>query len=90
MLPRRLYIYTVQRNETLAAIASKYNTSTKKIAKANSISRKHRLRAGTKLRIPLSGGSGVAAEASKAMVHPGLNTGEKRRYTLADSQEIQY
>jgi membrane-bound lytic murein transglycosylase D len=63
------YVYhMVQSNETLTAIAKKYNTSTRKIAKANRINRKHRLRAGTKLRIPVSGGALVVADASKSKV----------------------
>ena len=84
MMPSRgAYIYhTVQRSETLAAIASKYNTSTKKIAKANNISRKYRLRAGTKLRIPLSGSAAVVADASNANVASGGKYRVKKGDTL--------
>lgn len=76
------YVYhMVQSNETLAAIAKKYNTTTRKIAKANNINRKHRLRAGSKLRIPLSGGS-VVADASKANASPGGKYRVKKGDTL--------
>jgi membrane-bound lytic murein transglycosylase D len=66
------YVYhRVKKRETLAAIARKYHTSTRKIARANSLDRKRSLRVGQKLRIPLNGSSGSNATAAKANVSPG-------------------
>ncbi|MBI5663701.1 MAG: LysM peptidoglycan-binding domain-containing protein [Nitrospirae bacterium] len=76
------YVYhMVQSNETLASIAKKYNTTTRKIAKANNINRKRRLRAGSKLRIPFSGGT-VVADASKAVTAAGGKYRVKKGDTL--------
>lgn len=69
MLSGSAYAYHRVRNgETLAAIARKYHTSTKRIAMANNLNRKYFIRAGQKLKIPLSGSTRNSAYAAKAYV----------------------
>ncbi len=60
--------HRVQNGETLATIAKKYHTTTQRIARANSINRKYFIRAGQRLKIPLSGGSVDNAFTAKADV----------------------
>ncbi|MBI5409872.1 MAG: LysM peptidoglycan-binding domain-containing protein [Nitrospirae bacterium] len=50
--------HTVKRGETLSRIAAKYRTSVDAIIKANKISRKRKIIAGQKLKIPVKGGKG--------------------------------
>ncbi len=57
-LPKDGYVYhRVRKGETLSIIALRYRTSVSKIVRANSIRRKHFIRAGQKLKIPLRGTS---------------------------------
>ncbi|MBI4683320.1 MAG: LysM peptidoglycan-binding domain-containing protein [Nitrospirae bacterium] len=74
--------HRVAKRETLAVIAKKYNTSTTIIARANNLNRRHSIRVGQKLRIPLGGGPGVAADAAKAGVSPNGKYKVKRGDTL--------
>ncbi len=56
--PENAYVYhRVKKGETLSLIAMRYRTTVKKIIMANNIRRKHFIRAGQKLRIPLRGRS---------------------------------
>jgi membrane-bound lytic murein transglycosylase D len=57
--------HRVRKGETLSVIAQKYGSSVKKIAWANNIRRKHFIRVGQKLKIPLKEGMGTVY-ASKA------------------------
>jgi len=52
--PKRKYVYhRVRRGESLSLIAMKYRTSVGRIARANNIRRRHFIRAGQRLKIPL-------------------------------------
>lgn len=52
--PQKAYTYhRVRRGESLSSIALKYRTSVRNIVRANNIRRKHLIRAGQKLKIPL-------------------------------------
>ncbi len=83
MISQSDYVYhRVQNRETLATIANKYHTTTQRIAKANNLNRKHFIRVGQKLRIPLSGGSGGDAYAAKANTSTGGKYRVKRGDTL--------
>lgn len=54
--PKNAYVYhRVKRGETLSLIALRYRTSVKKIVWANNIRRKHFIREGQRLKIPLRG-----------------------------------
>jgi membrane-bound lytic murein transglycosylase D len=69
MLSSGAYVYhRVKNGETLANIAKKYHSSTRSIARANKLNKKYFIRAGQKLRIPLSGGLGNNAYTAKADV----------------------
>ena len=70
--PKNAYVYhRVKKGETLSVIALRYRTSVKKIVRANNIRRKHLIRAGQKLKIPLRGSSGKTAYASNDQLLPG-------------------
>ncbi len=72
--PKSAYVYhRVRRGETLSVIALRYRTSVSKIVRANNIRRKHFIRAGKKLKIPLRGSSvgRTAYASSKATLLPG-------------------
>ncbi|MEA3385403.1 MAG: LysM peptidoglycan-binding domain-containing protein [Thermodesulfobacteriota bacterium] len=54
--PKRAYVYhMVRKGETLSIIALKYHTSVRNIIQANNIRRKHFIRSGQKLKIPVAG-----------------------------------
>jgi membrane-bound lytic murein transglycosylase D len=54
--PQKSYVYhRVRRGETLSSIARKYRTSVTRIAEANRIRRKHFIRVGQQLKIPVRG-----------------------------------
>jgi membrane-bound lytic murein transglycosylase D len=56
--PKNAYVYhRIKKGETLSVIALRYRTSVIKIVRANNIRRKHLIRAGQKLKIPLRGSS---------------------------------
>jgi len=79
--PRRRYVYhRVRRGETLSSIALKYRTSVTAIARANNIRKRHLIRVGQRLKIPLRGGGGVYA--SKPKLLPGGRYRIKKGDTL--------
>jgi len=70
--PKSAYVYHRVRNgETLSLIALRYRTSVSKIVRANNIRRKHFIRAGQKLKIPLRGSSVRSAYAANDKLLPG-------------------
>lgn len=70
--PKSAYVYhRVRRGETLSVIAMKYRTSVRNIVNANNIRRKHWIRAGQRLKIPLRGASTGRIYAAKAKLMPG-------------------
>jgi len=70
--PKNAYVnHRVKRGETLSVIALRYRTSVKKIVRVNNIRRKHMIRAGQKLKIPLRGSSVKTVYASKDKLLPG-------------------
>jgi membrane-bound lytic murein transglycosylase D len=56
--------HTVQRGETLAVIAQKYDTTSTEIAKANNLSNPNTISTGQKLKIPTSGESASTEDSS--------------------------
>jgi membrane-bound lytic murein transglycosylase D len=61
--PPQLFVrHKIRRGETLSSIAKRYKTSVAAIARANNISRAHRIIAGKVIKIP---GSGSGAQAAK-------------------------
>lgn len=70
--PKSAYVYhRVRSGETLSLIALRYRTSVSKIVRANNIRRKHFIRVGQKLKIPLRGSSVGTAYASADKLMPG-------------------
>jgi membrane-bound lytic murein transglycosylase D len=71
--PKSAYAYhRVRKGETLSTIARRYRTSVSKIVRANNIRKKHYIRVGQKLKIPLRGTSvGNTYASSKAKLLPG-------------------
>lgn len=65
----KLVTHKVRRRETLAKIARKYGISSRALARANSLGRKSRLRAGTELVIPV--GAAYRARVAKAETYGG-------------------
>ena len=49
---QRAEYYTIQKGDTLTAIAKKYNTTVEKLVELNGIKNKNRIYAGTKIKIP--------------------------------------
>lgn len=69
--PQRAYTYhRVRSGETLSLIAKKYRTSMRKIIRANNIRRKHVIRIGQRLKIPLGRGIRSSTVASNARLRP--------------------
>jgi membrane-bound lytic murein transglycosylase D len=69
--PKNAYVYhRVKKGETLSVIALRYRTSVTKIVRANNIRRKHMIRAGKKLKIPLRGSSDRTVYASQDKLLP--------------------
>ncbi len=69
--PQNAYvIHRVKKGETLSLIAMRYRTSVWKIVVANNIRRKHFIRAGQKLKIPLRSSSSRRLYASKEELLP--------------------
>jgi membrane-bound lytic murein transglycosylase D len=55
--PKRAYVYhKVQKGETLSLIALKYHTTVRNIIWVNNIHKKHFIKSGQKLKIPVAGG----------------------------------
>lgn len=72
--PKDAYVYhRVKNGETLSLIALRYRTSVRKIMMANNIRRKHFIRAGQKLKIPLKGSSTGRVYASAKKIPAGGN-----------------
>jgi membrane-bound lytic murein transglycosylase D len=71
--PKSAYVYhRVRKGETLSTISLRYRTSVSKIVRANNIRRKHFIRVGQKLKIPLKGSSiGRTYASSNAKLLPG-------------------
>ena len=64
--PENAYVYhRVKKGESLSLIALRYRTNVRKIVNANNIRRKHFIRAGQKLKIPLRGSSSSRMYVSK-------------------------
>lgn len=81
--PVNAYVYhRVRKGETLSLIARKYGTSLTKIVRANNIRRKHFIRVGQKLKIPLRGSSLRTMHASS---RNSLLPGGKYRVKKGDS-----
>ena len=69
--PENAYVYhRVKKGETLSLIALRYRTNVRKIVNANNIRRRHFIRAGQKLKIPLRGSSSIRVYASKENLPP--------------------
>ncbi len=67
--PENAYVYhRVKKGETLSLIALRYRTNVRKIVNANNIRRRHFIRAGQKLKIPLRGGSSSRVYVSKEKI----------------------
>lgn len=70
--PRGAYVYhRVRKGETLSLIALRYRTSVEKIARANRIKRKHFIRVGQRLKIPIGQRSGRKTIASAELLPGG-------------------
>jgi membrane-bound lytic murein transglycosylase D len=79
--PQRSYVYhRVRRGETLSLIARKYGTSVTSIANANGIRRKHFIRVGQRLKIPVRG-----TRYSKIASAPKLSANGTYRVRKGDS-----
>lgn len=71
--PEKVYVYHKVRNgETLSLIASKYRSSIQKIVRANNIKKKHLIRVGQKLKIPLGSGTASTYIATSEIPSDGL------------------
>jgi LysM repeat protein len=70
--------HTVQRGETLSAIARRYGTTTQAIARANSLANANQIYAGQKLKIPTTSGgsSGGSTGASGCRITHTVKQGE--------------
>lgn len=69
--PENAYVYhRVKKGETLSLIATRYRTSVRKIVLANNIRKRHFIRVGQKLKVPLRGSSS-RVYASKKELMPG-------------------
>jgi membrane-bound lytic murein transglycosylase D len=72
--PKNTYVvHRVRSGETLSTIARRYGTSVNKIARANNLRSKHRIRAGQRLKIP-SRGATVSAGSSPVVVTSGKSS----------------
>jgi|Deesub1362A_J573_1020465.scaffolds.fasta_scaffold00171_63 membrane-bound lytic murein transglycosylase D len=67
--PKRRYVYhRVRKGETLSSIALRYRTTVSAIARANNIKKRHLIRVGQRLKIPLKGSR---VHASRSQLLPG-------------------
>jgi len=70
--PENAYVYhRVKKGETLSLIAKRYRTSITRIVRANNIRKKHFIRVGQKLKVPLKGASSNRIYASNKELMPG-------------------
>jgi len=70
--PENAYVYhRVKKGETLSLIALRYHTTVSRIVRANNIRRKHFIKIGQKLRIPLRGTSVRRSYAARDELLPG-------------------
>ncbi|GBE31238.1 membrane-bound lytic murein transglycosylase D precursor [bacterium BMS3Bbin05] len=82
--PKNAYVYhRVRKGETLSLIALRYRTKVSKIVRANNIRRKHFIRVGQKLKIPLRGSSSGSIYASSKAVR--VPPGGKYKVKKGDS-----
>jgi len=71
--PENAYVYhRVKRGETLSLIALRYRTSVKKIVLANNIQRKHFIREGQRLKVPMRGASQATYFSNEDLPPDGL------------------
>jgi len=77
--PERAYVYhKVRKGETLSFIATKYHTSIRNIMWANNIRKKHFIKSGQKLKIPVAGrGTSKLLAKGAASLHNGKYTVKK-------------
>jgi membrane-bound lytic murein transglycosylase D len=68
--PQLVSHHKIQRGETLSSIATRYRTSVDAIARANNISRNHRIMAGNVLKIPGTASGSQAAPKAVASSSP--------------------
>ncbi|UCD34734.1 MAG: LysM peptidoglycan-binding domain-containing protein [Nitrospiraceae bacterium] len=75
--PKNEYVYhRVRRGETLSTIALRYRTSVSSIARANNIRKKHFIRVGQRLKIPLRGSVASFARTSGEKVEYRVRKGD--------------
>ncbi len=80
--PQKTYAYhKVRRGDTLSAIAAKYRSRVRDIVRANKIRKRHMIRVGQKLKIPLKGARVYAS-------NPKLLPGGKYRIKKGDSLSV--
>jgi membrane-bound lytic murein transglycosylase D len=80
--PQSTYVYhRVRKGQTLSLIAMKYRTSVRSIVRVNNLRRKHFIRVGQKLKIPLRRG----VTRTKVVSKEELPTGGKYRVRKGDS-----
>ncbi len=71
-LPQNAYVHhRVKKGETLSLIAKRYRTKVSRIVRANNIRKKHFIRVGQKLKVPLRGSTGRKVYASAEKLLPG-------------------
>lgn len=75
--------HTVRRGETVSLIAQRYGTSVSTIARANNLNRNYLIRAGQRLRIPVSG-SGYSSFSPRTLT----KEGEKLIYSVKKGDNL--
>ncbi|HID97744.1 MAG TPA: LysM peptidoglycan-binding domain-containing protein [Thermodesulfobacteriaceae bacterium] len=81
--PKRVYVYhKVRKGESLSIIASRYNTRVRDIILANNIRKKHFIRAGQRLKIPLKKG------ASRRAVRCDVTLSPSGKYTVRKGDSL--
>ncbi|MEX1300271.1 MAG: LysM peptidoglycan-binding domain-containing protein [Desulfotignum sp.] len=65
--PQLVAYHKIRRGETLSSIATRYGTSVNAIARANNISRTHRIIAGNVIKVPSSGAASQGSNPSAAV-----------------------
>lgn len=83
--PQLVVHHKIQRGETLSSIATRYRTSVDAIARANNMSRNHRILAGTVLKIPGTGSGSQAAPKAVAASAPKAQTPVQYKVQRGDS-----
>ncbi|MBW1670907.1 MAG: LysM peptidoglycan-binding domain-containing protein [Deltaproteobacteria bacterium] len=81
--PKRAYVYhKVRKGETLSLIALKYHTSVRNITWANNIRKKHFIKSGQKLKIP------VAGRRAPKLLAKGAPTLQSGKYTVKKGDSL--